>query len=90
MKFRMRGLWRYPVSSQLAALRMIRKQNGVGRPPAVMLARLQRLGWAPAWKPGEKHPKWFRGIQARLGPAARKQARWLKKLTTFLQAPAAS
>jgi hypothetical protein len=84
MRFRMHTLWKYPISSQLAALRMIRKSNGVGRPPAHTLKRLARLGWFAVYSADDPHCRWRRQAWSqRTGPAARRRARRLAELPHF-------
>ena len=67
-------------------LREIRKRNGVGRPPAHTLARLERQGWAPiSVLDGGKHGplRWARVRSFQKGPAARRVRRQFLALTTW-------
>lgn len=70
-----------------AELREIRKRNGVGRPPAVKLAQLERLGWAPvSVLEGGKHGplRWARmRTFSEKGPAARRMRSRIQDLTTW-------
>jgi hypothetical protein len=59
------------------ALRAMRAQNGISRPPALALARLHRLGWRSFMQVVAGRPVvlWHRAPGSQVGPAERRRRR---------------
>ncbi len=62
-------------------LRAIRAKNGISRPPALALARLNGLGWYPAEQINGEGVLWYRsGISNRAAKAAARTKRFLAEI----------
>jgi hypothetical protein len=71
-----RGWRREPYTG--AELREIRRSKGVGRPPALQIARVLRLGWVVVFSAATGKSSWFRNWRPKPGPAARRLRRKLE------------